>query len=101
MFGFMRSAMRPFASLGSKIGEFFGLGRKVSRGLVGVEPIMESRPVAKSFAETFDAEKNISAGYQRKFGGKLRPTGDDLYLMPSAIYDPETKGFYGIGGEGY
>tara|TARA_R110001592_G_scaffold278805_1_gene546124 strand:+ start:152 stop:397 length:246 start_codon:yes stop_codon:yes gene_type:complete len=31
MFGFMRSVMRPFASLGSKMGEFFGIGRKVAR----------------------------------------------------------------------
>ena len=31
MFGFFRSAMGTFASLGSKIGEFFGIGRKVAR----------------------------------------------------------------------
>ena len=31
MFGFFRSAMRPFASLGNKMGEFFGIGRKMAR----------------------------------------------------------------------
>ena len=100
MFGFLRKGLRPFASIGEKIGEILSIGRKSKPVGQIIEPVIESRPMVKSFAETFDPS-NISAGYVRKFGGKLRPTADVLYLMPSAIYDPETKGFYGIGGEGY
>lgn len=101
MFGFLRKGLRPFASIGEKIGEILSIGRKSKPMGAFVEPVIESRPIAKSFAETFDPSKNISAGYVREFGGKLRPTADDLYLMPSAIYDSSTKGFYGVGGEGY
>jgi len=71
MFGFFRQAMRPFASLGSKVGEFFGIGRKLARS---VEPVVEMR-MPKSTLVKNDP------------------------LLQGAQFDPDTRGFYGSIGE--
>ena len=48
MFGFFKSAFRPFVALGQKIGNMMGIGRKIARPMgVVVEPLEDFVKVRK------------------------------------------------------
>tara|TARA_B100001094_G_C17772330_1_gene595667 strand:+ start:178 stop:411 length:234 start_codon:yes stop_codon:yes gene_type:complete len=54
MFGFFKSAFRPFVALGQKIGNFMGIGRKVARPMgVVVEPLEDFVKVRKGGLSAF------------------------------------------------
>jgi hypothetical protein len=54
MFGFFKSAFRPFVSIGQKIGSLLGIGRKVARPMGVVrEPLMEFVNVGRAGQSAF------------------------------------------------
>jgi len=57
MFGYFKSMIRPFASIGQKIGEMMGIGRKVVRptGVV-IEPLADFVKVRQGGLSAFQAE---------------------------------------------
>ena len=57
MFGFFKSAFRPFASIGQKIGNMLGIGRKIARPVgVVIEPLEDFVRVRKGGLSAFQSE---------------------------------------------
>ena len=57
MFGFFKSAFRPFVALGQKVGNMLGIGRKISRPMgVVVEPLEDFVRVRKGGLSAFQSD---------------------------------------------